>query len=91
MTWAEGEGLRKGGTHTHTLSLLPSLGMPAQCGATPLHASADNGHVEVVKALLDAGANMKAAMQVGSPPTASHIYAHARACWLAHAQLPVSM
>ena len=40
-------------------------GMLEQTGATPLFIAAQGGHVEVVRALLGAGANVEAATTVG--------------------------
>ena len=44
-----------------------------QGGATPLHIAADDGHLEVVKALLAAGANKEAGTQVSGTPAAAHM------------------
>ena len=48
------------------------LGMHVQNGATPLFMAAQEGHVEVVKLLLGAGANKEASLAVSGPPEAGH-------------------
>ena len=54
--------------HAPALRLCPAPLPPwyvSQCGATPLHIAAQEGHTEAVKALLAAGANKDAALLVG--------------------------
>ena len=43
--------------------------MLVQSGTAPLYVAAENGHLEVVKALLAAGANKEAAFKVSGTPT----------------------
>ena len=41
--------------------------MHVQDSCTPLHGAVEEGHLEVVQALLAAGANKEAALSVGGP------------------------
>ena len=47
--------------------------MLVQSGTAPLYVAAENGHLEVVKALLAVGANKDAAREVSGIPAEGHI------------------
>ena len=50
--------------------------MLVQSGHTPLHVAVGKGNVEMVKALLSAGAKKEAATPVSGTPSVGHVCTH---------------
>ena len=65
---------RGGGSFPHVCPPLPILlTMHVQGGWTPLIIAAENGNLEVVQALLAAGARKDATLTVSGTPAAGHV------------------